>query len=149
MGLSCASLALAARVAAAGNASRAPVYLMYNAWQRGAWSPSGASRWPYHGLDWQALGWGWPASYNALPSDLAEAAALQRLVGDFARGRGALPATWGWAPVTPGQPLQTLVFAQEGGWPGGGVRAVEGFKAAQCAALAAHLSPAQSWWWCD
>ena len=47
-GLTCAARAVAARVQAA-NASRAgaPLYLLYNAWQRGAWRPSGAGQWPY------------------------------------------------------------------------------------------------------
>ena len=148
-GLSCASRDLAALCAATGVPRSAPLYIMLNAWQRSSWDSSGAGRWPYHGLDWQMLGWGWPSSFTPAPSDFAGASLLQQLLSDFAASKGVLPAAWGWSPVLPGHPLQTLVLAQEGGWPGGGVRALQRVKERQCAVLAAHLRPAQNYWWCD
>ena len=192
-GLSCAARDLAARVQAA-NASRAPVYVLYNAWQKGAWKPSGAGQWPNRawqqcpggragrgplahdrahasrtpsppfytslpppplrpscldGLDFAAMTWQWGPSYLPLASDFEGGALMQRLLADFAQGRGVMPASWGWEPATPGRPLQTMVLARETGWPGGGSRAIQGFKASQCAVLQAHLAPAQSYWWCD
>jgi len=149
-GLSCAARELAALVAATGRARAHPLYLMYNGWQKSAWAPppSGAGRWPYHGLDWQELGWGWSSSFSPAPSDWAAAALLQRLVGDFAGGRGVLPGAWGWPPVAPGEPPATFVMAQEAGWPGGGSRAVVGFKERQCGVLEA-AGFGRTYWWCD
>ena len=147
-GLSCAARELAGLVAATGRPRAHPLYIMYNAWQRGTWSPNGNGRWPYHGLDWQAAGWGWSAGVVPQPSDFAEAELMQRLIADFAAGAGVLPAAWGWPPVAPGAALRTFVAAQEAGWPGGGSRAVEGWKERQCGALAA-LGFGQTYWWCD
>ena len=147
-GLSCPARSLALSVAATGKARAHPLYIMFNAHQKSAWSPSGAGRWPYHGLDWQNLGWGWSSGFAPQPSDWAAAALLQQLVGDFAAGRGVLPAAWAWPPVAPGQPLSTFVVAQEGGWPGGGSRAVVGFKERQCGVLEA-VGFSQTYWWCD
>jgi len=146
-GLSCAARALAARVAAAP-ARAAPLYVLFNAWPRATWSASGNGRWPYHGLDWQAMGEGWSSGVVPGAADFDEAALLQALVGDFARGRGAMPPRWGWAPVSPGAPLATLVVARDGGFPGGGTRAVVGWKEAQCETLAA-VGFDEGWWWCD
>ena len=152
-GLTCAGRALG-RALLAGRARRTrPVYLLYNALQASPaqWSPSGAGRWPKHGLDLDLLGRGWPAPPTA--DDLAEAALMQRFLGDLATSRGgALPAAWAWPPVAgPDAPadgaLYTMVFALPGGFPGGGTRAVEDFKAAQCAALG-ELA-AQEYWWVD
>ncbi len=95
------------------------------------------------------LGWGWGSSYAPTASDFAGASLMQRLLSDFAGGRGVMPPAWGWSPVTPGEPLETMVLAQQGGWPGGGVRALPAFKERQCAVLEAHLQPAQNYWWCD
>lgn len=146
-GLTCPARDVAALVAA-GAPRKHPLYIMYGGWQKSAWAASGAGRWPYHGLDWQDLGWGWGATFAPQPSDWAAAALLQKLVGDFAAGRGVLPDSWAWPPVAPGEPLSTFVMAQEGGWPGGGPRAVQGWKQRQCGVLeAAGFS--QTYWWCD
>jgi carboxylesterase type B len=147
-GLSCAARALAAMVAATGSQRQHPLYVLYNAWQRGSWSPDGNGRWPYHALDLQELGWSWSTGVVPTASDLLAAALLQQLVADFAFGSGTMPAAWGWEPVTPGQPLQTLVFAQQSGFPGGGARAEAHWKEAQCAVLEAQ-GMKQGWWWCD
>ena len=95
------------------------------------------------------MSWGWGDAYIPTALDFEGGELMQRLLSDLARGRGVMPDSWGWAPVTPGGPLQTMVLAQETGWPGGGSRAVEGFKASQCAVLEAHLAPAQNYYWCD
>ena len=104
---------------------------------------------PTDGLDFQEMGWGWGSSFSPGPSDFEASALLQQLIADFAANRGVMPASYGWAPVTPGQPVATLVFAQDSGWPGGGVRAYDSWKARQCAVLEAHMQPLQNWWWCD
>ena len=81
--------------------------------------------------------------------DAAEAALLQSMVHDFAYGAGVLPqGVWNWPPVTPGQPLSTFVVAQQGGFPGGGSRAVVGWKEDQCNVLEG-LGFGQTYWWCD
>ena len=155
-GLTCAGRSIGQQLAASA-ASRPrtrPVYLLYNALQESSaqWSPSGSSRWPKHGLDLGLLGWGWPQ----LPtqSDLAEAALMQRLLGDLALGRGVMNESWAWPPVAgPGAPADgsvfTMVLALEDGFPGGGVRAEKDFKAAQCGASVLGALAGESFWWCD
>ena len=124
--------------------------MLYNALQesRGQWAPNNASRWPKHGLDLGLLGWGWGAPPTA--ADLAEARLMHRFLGDLAAHRGVLPDSWAWPPAAgAGAPadgdLYTMVFALTDGFPGGGSRAVRGFKASQCAALGA-LNTSEYWW---
>jgi hypothetical protein len=158
-GLSCASQAIAQHCIERNASRSTPLYLLYNAWRKGNWSQGhqgNAERWPYHGLDFVEMGWAWGSEYTPLPSDFAAADVLQRLVGDYARGGGVLPPSWGWEPVGGGRPIQTLVVAQQDGWPGGGTRVQEAFKERQCAVLKAHFTQAsassldlQQWWWCD
>ena len=112
----------------------------------------GAGRWPKHGLDLDLLGRGWPAPPTA--DDLAEAALMQRFLGDLATHRGTLPAAWAWPPVAgPGAPadgaLYTMVFALPSGFPGGGTRAVSDFKAAQCGPAVLGQLAGQAFWWVD
>lgn len=145
-GLSCAARALAAAVAATGVRRTAPLYVLYNAWQRSAPSANGDGTWPYHGLDLTEMGWGW-SSPNA--SDLAAASLLQGLVADFAANRGVMPPKWAWPAAAPGEPLSTLVVAQQAGFPGGGTSARVGWKQAQCAALDAVGLGSEQYWWCD
>ena len=145
-GLTCAARSLAAAVAATGVRRKTPLYVLYNAWPRSAPSANGNGRWPYHGLDLTEMGWGWQAP-NA--TDLAAASLLQGLVADFCYNRGVMPARWAWPAVAPGEPLSTLVVAQEGGYPGGGTRAVQGWKNAQCTALYSVSLATQGYWWCD
>lgn len=141
-GLSCASRVLAARVAAGAPRDANPVYIMYNAWTQSArW------RWPNHGLDLHYMTWSWGSDFTPDASDLEASTLLQKLIGDFANNRGVLPASWSWAPASD-TPLQTYVFARDDGWPGGGPRAVVGWKETQCEALA-NLSITQAYWWCD
>ena len=118
---------------------------MYNAFQTSIWSASGRGRWPYHGLDLAEWSWGWSSAFVPTPSDFAVSDLLLSLFGDFAATRGQLPASWGWQPVTPGTPISTFVVAQDGGFPGGGSRAVEGWKAQQCAVLQANRFDGK-WW---
>jgi len=147
-GLSCAAQELGELVK--GGVRSAPLYLLFNAWQRATPNSNGNSVWPYHGLDFQAMGWDWGNSYNPLASDFAAAQILQKLVGDFARGKGTMPSEWGWNPVTPGEPLETLVLAQEGGrWPkGNGTQVAKNWKTEQCGALKT-IGFDRNWWWCD
>ena len=120
-------------------------------------SPPAVTRHTHHtplqpladGLDFDAMGWSWGSSYAPTPSDFQGGAIMQQLLADFAVNRGVMPASWGWAPVSPGAPLATYVVAQESGWPGGGSKAIVGWKQRQCQVLAAHLQPMQQWWWCD
>ena len=139
---------------AGGGRRTRPVYLLYNALQESSaqWSPSGASRWPKHGLDLGLLGWGW--AQPPTPDDLAEAALMQRFLGDVAAGDGSVPASWGWPPVAgPGAPadgaVYTMVFALESGFPGGGSRAVRDFKAEQCGPTVLGALAGETSWWCD
>lgn len=149
-GLSCAARVIAGSVASAGNPRTTyPLYILYNAYQRSGVNATSNGRWPYHGLDWTAMGWGW--SFPPTEMDFAEAALLQSMVHDFAYGAGVLPqgGAWrNWPPVTPGQPLSTFVVAQQGGFPGGGSRAVVGWKEDQCDVLEG-LGFGQTYWWCD
>ena len=98
------------------------------------------------------LGWSWSTQPNA--DDLGEAALMHRLLGDFAAaGGGPMPATWSWPPVAgpsapSGEPY-TMVLALDGGFPGGGVRALRGFKAHQCGTKVLGELAGQEYWWCD
>jgi carboxylesterase type B len=141
-GLTCAARVLAARVAAGAPRDANPVYVMFN-----AWTESQKWRWPNHGLDLRYMTWGWGSDFTPSASDLEAATLLQKLIGDFAVNRGVLPASWSWAPASV-TPLQTFVFTETDGYPGGGPRAVVRWKEAQCAALA-NLSIAETFWWCD
>ena len=155
-GLSCASRVLAGAVAAAGVARKTPLYVVFNAWRRSVPSANGNGRWPYHGLDWQELGWGWSTADGFTPalSDFSAASLLQSLVKAFgyrASPQDLIPSepAWaGWEPVTPGKELTTLVIAQGGGYPGGGTRGVVGWKEDQCALLSS-LGMDETYWWCD
>jgi len=145
-GLSCAAQSLGAYVAARPQPRSHPLYLMYNAWPRSQpSSPSGAGRWPYHGLDLQ-LASAALAAPNA--TDLEGGARIREILGAFAAGRGVLPDALGWPAVAPGRPVATYVLARNDTFPGGGARAVEDFKAAQCATLAA-VGFDETYWWCD
>jgi para-nitrobenzyl esterase len=150
-GLTCAGRAIAQQLQANSSRTR-PIYLLFNALQQSAaqWSPSGDGRWPFHGLDLRLLSWGWGAAPDA--ADLAEAALMQRFLGDLASNRGELPAAWAWPPAAgPGAPqgVWTMVFAQQDGFPGGGVRAVLDFKAGQCGAGVLGALAGPEFWWVD
>lgn len=144
-GLTCAAQALGAFVAARPQPRAHPLYLMFQAWPRSVASPSGSGRWPYHGLDLRLASMDLPAP-NA--TDLEGGRRIRELLGAFAAGRGELPGRFGWPPVAPGQPVSTYVFARNDTFPYGGVRAVAGFKAAQCGALA-NAGFDETYWWCD
>ena len=97
-----------------------------------------------HGLDLGEM-------CNADPTNATDktiTALLQSLVSDFAYDAGVMPAHWNWRPILPGQPVQTFVVAQDGGWPGHGTRAEDNWKRQQCAVLEAH-GMGKTYWWCD
>jgi carboxylesterase type B len=146
-GLSCPGRVLAARIAASAPRPTHPVYLMYNAWRKS--STWGVGHWPYHALDLQEVGESWSSTFTPGPTDFAASAQLQRLVKDFAYYSGVLPQDWNWPPVEAGQSdFSTLVFAQDEGFPGGGVRAELNWKRRECEALAS-LGFGETYAWCD
>ena len=158
-GLTCAAQALGARLAR-GSLRTRPVYLLYNAMPRSHWAPSGAARWPSHGLDLEELGWEW--SFVPAPSDLAESALMLRLLGDFGGGGGVMPASWDWPPVgSEGAAVATLVLAVDGVWPYGGapnasvlsnvrlrVQVESEWRSGRCSVLE-RAGFDERYWWCD
>ncbi len=143
-GLTCAAQRLGAAIAATPMHRQKPVYILYNAWQKSNYPSTGQGRWPYHGLDLGEM-------CNALPSNATDktiTALLQSFVSDFAYGEGVMPSHWNWRPILPGLPVQTLVVAQDGGWPGHGTRAEDDWKRQQCGVLEAH-GMGKTYWWCD
>ena len=108
--------------------------------------PGQPPQWPFHYQDWADIGRLW--DFDPAPSDLAINALLVQLVADFAEGRGVMPASWGWPPVTP-ESRPTLVLAQDGGGVlSGGVRVEESWKHEACQVLGG-LGFGKQYWWCD
>ena len=117
---------------------------------RSQWSPSGAAKWPSHGLDIEELSWSW--SFVPDQRDLEESQLMHQMLGDFAYNAGVMPDKWGWPALglanSSASSISTMVFALQDVWPGNGVRAEVDWRKDRCDALLS-VGIDEMYWWCD